>query len=221
MYIVFDFDSTIISTEWLDLLAAISLSDNPDKNAILDEIAVITSAGMLGNMPFAVSLEKRLSLLQVNKDHIKQLKNIIVDHISPSFAAHKDFFATYKDNIYVVSGWFEEFIFPVTDFLWIERSNVFANRFVFDEKDAIVGCDTTRYTAQDQGKVQTVRELQLGNTDVVVVGDGVTDYEIKQAWLASLFGAYTENVSRAIIVEKADVVFQNMDAIRKFFEVST
>jgi D-3-phosphoglycerate dehydrogenase len=69
--------------------------------------------------------------------------------------------------------------------------------------------------------VQAVRQLHLEDSEVVVIGDGFTDYEIKQAWLASIFGVYIENISRAIVVDKADVVFQNMDAIRNFFEVST
>jgi len=219
MYIIFDFDSTMISVEWLDLLADISLSGNPDKDAILDAIAAITAAGMVGDMSFSLSLQKRLSLLQAKRSHVAQLEDIIQEYISPSFIAHKDFFATHTDNIFVVSGWFEEFIFPVTDFLGIERSKVFANRFVFDEEDTIVGCDTTRHTAQDQGKVRAVNELQLGNADVVVIWDGFTDYEIKQAWLASVFGVYTENIRRDVILNKADVVFGNMDAVREFVDL--
>jgi D-3-phosphoglycerate dehydrogenase len=87
----------------LDLLAEISLSDNPDKNSILDEIAAITSAGMVGNMSFALSLEKRLSLLQANRDHLVQLQGSINDYISPSFVVHKDFFTVHKEKIFVVS----------------------------------------------------------------------------------------------------------------------
>lgn len=219
MYIILDFDSTVISVEWLDLLASISLSSNPNKKSILGEIMTITSAGMVGNMSFALSLEKRLSLLQASRANLIQLQDNINDYISPSFVAHKDFFATHKDNIFIVSGWFEEFIFPVTDFLGVDRSKIFANRFVFNEKGLISGCEKTRYTAQDQGKVHAVRQLNLRSNNVVVIWDGFTDYEIKQAWLASVFGVYTENIRRDAVVNKADIVFQDMDAVCEFINL--
>lgn len=39
-----------------------------------------------------------------------------------------------------------------------------------------------------------------------MIGDGYTDYEIKQAGLAKKFIAFVENVTRAVVIQKADIV---------------
>ena len=46
---------------------------------------------------------------------------------------------------------------------------------------------------------------------VWAVGDGITDYEIRAAGAADIFYAFTENVERASVTAKADVVIKNFD----------
>jgi hypothetical protein len=43
MKIILDFDSTIVTFETLDILADISLSDSPEKNAISKKISQLTN----------------------------------------------------------------------------------------------------------------------------------------------------------------------------------
>jgi D-3-phosphoglycerate dehydrogenase len=55
-----------------------------------------------------------------------------------------------------------------------------------------------------------MRSLQLDG-DVYVIGDGYTDYEIRESGLANRFYAFTENVLRPSVVEKADYVSPSLD----------
>ena len=49
---VFDFDSTLTSVEALDVLAEITLINNPEKDQIIDEIIDITNLGIDGKISF-------------------------------------------------------------------------------------------------------------------------------------------------------------------------
>ena len=49
---VFDFDSTLTSVEALDVLAEITLVNNPNKDQIIEDIIDITNLGIDGKISF-------------------------------------------------------------------------------------------------------------------------------------------------------------------------
>ena len=57
---IFDFDSTLTKVEALDILAEITLANNPRKDAVIQEIIDITNLGIDGEISFTTSLEKRI-----------------------------------------------------------------------------------------------------------------------------------------------------------------
>ena len=72
---VFDFDSTLTSVEALDVLAEITLVNNPAKDQIIDEIIDITNLGIDGKISFTESLERRIKLLNAKKSDLPILIN--------------------------------------------------------------------------------------------------------------------------------------------------
>ncbi|MGB5976757.1 MAG: phosphoglycerate dehydrogenase, partial [Cyclobacteriaceae bacterium] len=72
------------------------------------------------------------------------------------------------------------------------------------------GFDKDNLLSKNNGKVETLRRLDLDG-DVYVIGDGYTDYEIKASGLANRFYAFTENVERAKVTEKADHITPSLD----------
>jgi D-3-phosphoglycerate dehydrogenase len=80
-----DFDSTIISGEILDILADISLENNPMKVLLCKEISEITEMGMLGNISFSESLTRRLPLLHAHQHHIQLCIEQCKSLLTPSF----------------------------------------------------------------------------------------------------------------------------------------
>lgn len=209
-YFIIDFDSTFTKVEAFDVLADISLKDHPEKERIKKEIAEITSAGMNGSLSFRESLEKRLALLSANKNHIPALVHLLKAQVSESFKRNKEFFSTFGDYIYIISNGFREFIEPVVSEFGIRPENILANEFRFDGDGKIVGFDVENPLSDNNGKVEQLKRLRLDG-DVYVIGDGYTDYEIKNAGLANKFYAFTENIGRENIMEKADHIAPSLD----------
>ena len=140
-YFVIDFDSTFTKVEAFDVLAEISLKDDPDHDKKVEEIKSITNQGMDGSLSFRESLEKRVALLSPNRKHLTQLVTVLREMVSESFKRNKDFFQKYADNIYIISNGFHAFIDPIVTEYGIKPENILANRFVFDEQGNVIGFD--------------------------------------------------------------------------------
>ena len=209
-YFVIDFDSTFTKVEAFDVLADISLEGHPDKENLKNKIKEITDKGMDGSLSFRESLEQRLAILSPNKKQITQLVTALKDLVSESFKRNKDFFQQYADHIYIISNGFHAFIDPIVTEFGIKSENIFANRFQFDEQGNVTGFDTENPLSANNGKVEQLKRLNLPG-DVYVIGDGYTDYEIKHSGLANKFYAFTENVGRESIIDKADHVTPSLD----------
>jgi D-3-phosphoglycerate dehydrogenase len=209
-YLVFDFDSTFTQVEGLDELAAIALTGQPDQATRVAAIKALTDQGMAGEIGFQESLSKRLALLGAHQRHLGPLVQQLQGKVSESIRRNGDFFRQHADRIYVVSSGFREFIEPVVGEFGIRPDHVLANTFTFDEAGAITGCDPANVLSRDGGKIQQLKDLQLDGP-VYVLGDGYTDYQIREAGMAKRFYAYTENVSRPSVVAHADEVLPTFD----------
>ena len=192
------------------IIAAIALAEHPESERVIEKIRTITAQGMDGKISLAESLDERLKLLSANKKHIEQLVSSLADKVSPSFKRNGVFLEQFADSIYIVSSGFKEYILPIVSKFGIKEDHVFANTFTYDEAGNINGLDASNPLCQDQGKVRVVNSLNLEGS-VWAVGDGITDYEIRAAGAADIFYAFTENVERASVTAKADVVIKNFD----------
>ncbi|WP_276372363.1 phosphoglycerate dehydrogenase [Chryseolinea sp. H1M3-3] len=209
-YFVIDFDSTFTKVEAFDVLADISLSDHPEREARKAQIVQITNQGMDGSISFRESLEKRLNLLAPNKKHLPFLITKLKGSVSESFKRNKEFFQLHADNIYIISNGFKEFIEPIVTEFGVKPENILANEFRFDDTGKVIGFDQDNPLSANGGKVEQLKKLNLPG-DIYVIGDGYTDYEIKHAGLANKFFAFTENVERENIKSKADHITPSLD----------
>lgn len=209
---IIDFDSTFTKVEALDELCKISLEGNPKKEAILEQIKQITDKGMSGEISLQHSLEERLRLVKANKSHIPLLVEKLEKQVTKSFLRNKSFFKENAKQIYIVSNGFREFITPVVKAFGITDSHVLANTFVYNEAGDIIGFDQNNVLSTNNGKAKKIEELQLKG-EVLVIGDGHTDYEIKSAGNADRFFAFTENVTRSQVVAHADHIAPSLDEI--------
>ncbi len=207
---VFDFDSTLTRVEALDVLADMTLKGKSNRDEIVREIQKITNLGIDGDISFTESLERRIRLLHAHKDHLDPLVDELRQKISKSISANKEFFEKYSQDIYVISCGFKEFIDPIVADYNIPSERVFANTFEFDIDGNIVGFDENNVLATHNGKIECLRSLNLEG-EVQVIGDGYSDYVMREAGIADKFFAYTENVHREKAARKADHVAPNLD----------
>jgi len=209
-HFVIDFDSTFTQVEALDVLGEISLANNPDKQKKLQELKDLTDLAMGGKLAFRESLEKRLAILEANKSAIPELIERLQQKVSVSFVRNEAFFQEYKDSIYIISNGFKEVIVPIVKQLGVKPENVYANTFVFDGQGDITGFDQENVLSSSNGKVELLKMMDLKG-DVYVIGDGYNDYEIKAAGLANKFYAFTENIERDNVLDKADHITPSLD----------
>jgi len=208
-YFVIDFDSTFTKVEALDVLAGISLS-GADKNEKVEQIKAITDEAMDGQLTFRESLERRLAILDAHKEDLPELIDQLKKQVSKSFKRNTEFFEKHKDQVFIISNGFKDFIDPIVTAYHIKPENVFANTFKFNSEGKIIGFDRDNVLSSNNGKVELLKKLNLQG-DVYVIGDGYTDYEIKAAGLANKFYAFTENVEREHVLQKADHVAPSLD----------
>ena len=209
-YFIIDFDSTFIQTEGLEELAEVVLKDNPKKEEILEEIKKITNLGMEGKIGFRESLKKRLALLKANRTHLEKVKKVLKKKISPSILRNKKFLKKNKNRIYIVTGGFAEWVLPIAEKFGIQKNHILANTFIFNKKGEVSGFDPKNALSEDNGKVKAVKKLKLKG-EILVIGDGITDYQIKQMGAASRFIAFTENVKREQVLKRADQIVSSFD----------
>ncbi|PBQ31350.1 hypothetical protein CNR22_06095 [Sphingobacteriaceae bacterium] len=214
---IIDFDSTFVKVEAFDELCKLCYTNENERSVILDQVKAITDKGMRGELSINESLESRLLLLNAHKKHLKPLIEILRGMVSASFSANKEFLKLNADKVFIVSNGFCEFILPVVLEYGIKAENVFANSFIFDEYENIIGFDHSNLLASPQGKVKLVSQLNLSG-EIIVIGDGYTDYEVREAGIASVFYAFVENVRRDNVVSKADHVAATFDQIISDYE---
>ena len=209
---IIDFDSTIVTVEGLDELARTALEHNPDKEKITKQIADITNQAMEGTIDFPTALAKRFALFQPAKEDIEKTVDFLKDHLTPSLKRNKAFFQKYHKQIYIISGGFHECILPVVREFGVTDDHILANNFIYDEKGLIIGFDKKNLLAKANGKVKAVATLGHKGK-ICVIGDGITDYQIKEQGGADIFFAFTENVYRKGVAAKADKIIRSFDEL--------
>ena len=209
IYII-DFDSTFTQVEALDELARISLKKHPDKEAIFKKIEDLTNLAMEGKLSFTESLSQRVRLLEASEDHLKQLITRLKKKVSSSFSRNAAFFKKHSDQILIVSGGFKEFITPVVSQYHIKKENIYANTFLTNGDGKIIDYDHANPLSEEGGKVKLMKLLNLEG-DLYGIGDGYSDYQLRESGMIKKFFAFTENISRESIVSRADHVTPSFD----------
>src|SRR4030095_13058944 len=213
-FFIIDFDSTFIKVEALDLLAEISLSKDKNRKTKIAGVKSLTEMAMNGKVPFSRSLAERIKLINANRSHLEKLIKKLSREISRSITGNKDFFKNYSDKIIIISGGFKEYISPIVKKFHIPENRVYANNFLFDRKGNITGFDKKNFLGQKNGKVKQLKALKAQGKlkgEIIVLGDGHTDYELKKSGLVDKFYAFTENIERTPVVKMADHIAPSFD----------
>ncbi len=207
IYLV-DFDSTLVGAETLDVLGEIALAGRSDRDARLEEIRALTDRAMEGGVGFGEALARRLALLDARREHLPPLIARLKIEITPSAWRNAAFLA--RPEVQVVSGGFAQVIAPVLAELGVTSERVHANRLLFDGEGRVSGVDTALPLSRDGGKIAVALALGAAS-ELVMVGDGWTDYEVYAAGAAARFYAFTEVVARPRVLAHAERTAASFD----------
>lgn len=201
-----DFDSTLVAAETLDVLGEIALADAPDRDARLAAVRALTDRAMAGELSFSAALKQRLELLGPRREHLPELIERMEAALTVSAKRCGSFLG--RDDVFVVSGGFEEVIAPVLAGLGVAPGRIRANRLLIGPDGRVRGVDAASPLAHDGGKVTVAREL--GGRGVMV-GDGWTDLEVWLRGAAARFYAYTEVVARPAVLARAELTAYSLE----------
>jgi D-3-phosphoglycerate dehydrogenase / 2-oxoglutarate reductase len=214
--VIFDFDSTLVQVESLDILAEIALEHSPDKQERCEEIVRLTNAAMNGAMTFTDSLAQRLTLLSAHKRDVERLVELLHNKLTPSVERNRSWFAANSERVLVISGGFVDFIVPVLEPLGIKPARIFANEFTYDAAGTITGARTDNPLAYENGKPTLARQLTAQGIikhPACIIGDGYSDYQLRGDGAVEYFYAHVENVYREKPSSCADEVIHDLDSL--------
>lgn len=204
--ICFDCDSTLSKIEGIDELAM--------RVGLGEELAKLTDAAMNGEVALEEIYEKRLTLIKPDRTTLKWLADL---YIAELVDGAKDVFAKLHEQnktIHIISGGLLPAILPLAKLLNVPIQNVHAVDVYFSENGDYFGYETDSLLAKNGGKAAVIKSLKA--TNLVMIGDGKTDLEAKDAGATVIgFGGV---VNRKLVQENADLFVdnQNLTAILPF-----
>jgi phosphoserine phosphatase len=180
--LVADMDSTIIGQECIDELA--------DYVGLKDKVARITERAMQGEIDFPGALRERVRLLAGLDE--RELKRCLKErvHLTSGAETLVQTMRAGGASCLLVSGGFLSFAEPVAKTVGFDR--VKANRLVFagGKLSGEVGDPIVDAMAKREALIEARDELNLGNSDVMAIGDGANDkLMIEEAGLGIAFKA--------------------------------
>jgi phosphoserine phosphatase len=192
--VCFDCDSTLVRIEGIDELAK--------RAGLGEEVEQLTNAAMNGECPLDAVYGRRLSLIRPGRDAIDWVAAQYVETMLPGVAEAVSALQAKGLEVHIVSGGIRQALLPLADKLGIPLNRVHAVDVYFDQDGEYGGFDAESPLARSGGKGEVCRLLKGADSGLVMVGDGKTDLETRQA--GAYFIAFTGVFERSLVVSQAD-----------------
>ena len=188
--VFFDVDSTLVTIEGIDVLAA----GNP-------EIVRLTEAAMNGELPLDEVYGRRLEIIRPNRAAIQALSRTYLESLVPGA---EETMRALKDAgciVHLITAGIEQALIPLAHRL---RVPLRAVALQFDNDGNYVRFDRRSPLARSRGKEVVVRDIRARTKgNAAFVGDGASDLEAKPA--VDLFIGFGGVHTRPRVRENADV----------------
>ena len=192
--ICFDCDSTLSKIEGIDELAK--------RVGLGKEMAALTDSAMNGEVPLEAVYERRLSLIKPDQDAIDWLADHYIDTMVDDVEEVFKTLLKKGKQVHIISGGLRQAILPLAERLRLSADYVHAVDVFFNQDGSYQDFDNTSPLAKTGGKARICRTLKNETSELVMIGDGQTDLESKQA--GALFIGFGGVVERKAVREKAD-----------------
>jgi phosphoserine phosphatase len=196
-HVFFDVDSTLVTIEGIDELAA----GNP-------EIARLTEAAMNGDIPLDQVYARRLEIIRPSRSRVEKLGDLYRSSLVPGAKETIDTLRNAGLVIHIVTAGIEQAIRPLAADLGIDR--LFAVRLQFEGDGSYRDFDRRSFLTRPGGKEIVVRDVRArSHGRAAFVGDGVSDLETRP--VVDLFIGFGGVAVRAKVKENAPVYVEEKD----------
>lgn len=189
--LIFDFDSTLISTESLDEILRKKLTPE-----LFTKNREIMTEALAGQRDFGETLKERLRLTKLNKKDFEEYGVEALKHISPHL---ERFLEGFKGQVWIVSGSVVETLLPVAEKLRIPKERVIGIKAKWGMKGELKEIEdfTSKWEAANKYR-------DKWEHPVVAIGDAVTDYDLYRCGVVEYFIAYTGHVKRPSLMQLSE-----------------
>lgn len=164
--VFFDFDSTLVSVEGVDILA----DGDP-------RVVALTQAAMSGEIALDEVYGKRLDIIRPTAKKVEDLARTYRDAVLPDA---KSTIAALIDAgcvLHVVSAGVEQAVKPVAIDLGFAPERIFSVRLRFDDAGEYAGFDPSPLTRSGGKELVVMNARARLHGKAVMIGDGMTDLE--------------------------------------------
>lgn len=212
--VVFDFDSTLVPCESLELALASAPGVDADARRRIEDI---TRRGMDGAISFRESLTQRLAIACPTQASLQDVGDRLAGDLTDGASDVVTWLHASGHHAWIVSGGFREVLLPPARALGIDAARTLGVSARWSDGGDLVGLVEDGF---ERSKVEGVRAAGLRwERPVVGVGDGATDLALREAGLVDAFVAYCEHVRREPVLTAPGVhVAENMGALWRVLE---
>lgn len=218
-HIFFDFDSTIVTKESFDEVIAYALADHPDQATLTTQVEAITTRGMEGELAFTASLKERFRVAPLTRHHFEHIGAELLHAITPGMTELFGELQHHNISTYIISGGFRDSILPVAKTLGAPDTHIYTNAVRYDKHENAVAIDETNVCFTNEGKAPVITAIAAAHTltkPFVMIGDGANDLRAYELGVADHFCAFTGNVARVIMQERAPHTANTTAELRDF-----
>lgn len=192
--VCFDCDSTLSKVEGIDELAR--------RSGRFKEIAAMTLCAMNGELALEAVYRRRLELIKPDRASVEWLARLYIDEMVDGVRETMDVLQRQSRSVHIISGGLRQAILPLAMSLNIPDQHVHAVDIAFNPHGDYLNFDGQSPLARSGGKAEICRQLRNDRQSLVMIGDGTTDLEAKQAGATVIgFGGV---VARDSVRDKAD-----------------
>jgi phosphoserine phosphatase len=204
---IHDVDSTVSRKEGINELALI--------HGLADEVEALTNRAMGGEVPFDDVFGLRLNMIDPQEDDLICVGQQYLAHVTPYAKETIALLQRHGVAIHLVSGGYKDAILPLSRFLGVDDTHVWANTLEFHhdgtEKDGTYkGFDTKNPLCRRGGKAEVIKQIKAmypAAATVAMIGDSIPDMRESRG-LANLRIAFGGHVMRPGIENEPDILIR-------------
>jgi D-3-phosphoglycerate dehydrogenase len=198
--VIFDFDSTLVPVESLEVVLAEAGDLSPEDLRALSDLTV---AGMEGRLSFRDSLHQRLAIAEPTRAGVQRIAASLARSPTEGAAALIAQVQARGHEVWIVSGGLLEILRTFGREVGIAEDRIHGVSCRWAPDGSLLGLDLSDGFATS--KVDGVQRLGAPFARPAVgVGDGATDLALRTAGFVDTFVAYTEFAERPTVLEAAD-----------------
>jgi phosphoserine phosphatase len=201
-FVFFDVDSTLVTIEGIDELAA--------GNA---EIVALTNAAMNGELPLNEVYAKRLEIIQPSLRDVEALGQRYIESLVDGAAATIKSLQEAGVQVHLITAGIAQAIAPLAAHLGVAARSVHAVALRFNAAGEYKDFDRRSFLTRVGGKELVVRDIRArSHGKAAFVGDGISDLEAARA--VDLFIGFGGVVVREKVKEGAAAFVNSFAEIR-------